>query len=135
MKARTASQSRKRQSMNSSDSRKSRRVGQTRHDASPRVGPTHTTASTSNVFADLGFSPEQAENLRIRSDLMTEAQRLIAGMTQAEAAASLGVSQPRISALARGQIDRFTIDSLVNMLARGGMRTRVTVAKRRRPAA
>jgi predicted XRE-type DNA-binding protein len=87
------------------------------------------------VFTDLGFPPHEAENLKIRSDLMSEIQRLIAGMTQADAAARLGVSQPRISELVRDQIDRFTIDSLVNMLARGGMRMRVSFTKRRRRAA
>lgn len=87
------------------------------------------------MFADLGFPPEEAENLKIRSDLMSELQRLIAGMTQTDAAARLGVSQPRVSELVRDRIDRFTIDSLVNMLAHGGMRMRVLVDKRRPPAA
>jgi predicted XRE-type DNA-binding protein len=95
----------------------------------------HTTPSDGNVFADIGFPPVEAENLKIRSDLMGEIRRLISGMTQTDAASRLGVSQPRVSELVRDQIEMFTIDSLVNMLAHAGMRLRVSVDKRRRPAA
>jgi predicted XRE-type DNA-binding protein len=43
------------------------------------------------------------------------------GMTQEEAARRMGVTQPRISDLVRGKIDRFTIDMLVNMLSHAGI--------------
>lgn len=83
--------------------------------------------SSGNVFADLGFAPEEAENLLIRAELMRalegEIQRR--GLTQTAAAALLGVRQPRISDLMRRKIGRFTNDSLVNMLARLGVRVRV----------
>jgi predicted XRE-type DNA-binding protein len=77
-----------------------------------------------NVFEDLGFDQETAENLRIRADLMMEVERFIQreGLTQAQAAERLGVTQPRISDLVRGKIDRFSIDTLVNMLSRVGVR-------------
>lgn len=80
------------------------------------------TRSSGNVFADLGFDKETAENLRIRADLMIELRDIIKrkGLTQAQAAKLFGVSQPRISDLVRGKIALFTIDMLVNMLARAG---------------
>ena len=135
MKAKaTEKRPRKRQSKRSLAPR-TRRAGQAQDHPSLLAGTTHVTPPGGNVFADLGFPPHEAENLKIRSDLMSEIQRLIAGMTQADAAARLGVSQPRISELVRDQIDRFTIDSLVNMLARAGMRMRVSFTKRRRRAA
>ncbi|MGH7623934.1 MAG: helix-turn-helix domain-containing protein [Gemmatimonadaceae bacterium] len=87
------------------------------------------------MFADLGFAPEEAENLKVRSDLMIALRRAIDGMTQIEAAALLGVSQPRVSELRRGHIDKFTIDTLVNMLARTGVETRISLRKVRQPAA
>jgi len=130
----TEKRPRKRQSKRSLAPR-TRRAGQAQDHPSLLAGTTRVTPPGGNVFAHLGFPPQEAENLKIRSDLMSEIQRLIAGMTQADAAARLGVSQPRISELVRDQIDRFTIDSLVNMLARGGMRMRVSFTKRRRPAA
>jgi predicted XRE-type DNA-binding protein len=85
------------------------------------------------VFADLGFRKDEAEHLLVRSSLMTELLRLIQRrrLTQAAAARLLGVSQPRISDLARGKIDRFSIDALVEMLGRAGQKVVVTV----RPAA
>jgi predicted XRE-type DNA-binding protein len=76
-----------------------------------------------NVFTDLGFKPEQARHLQVRSDLMIELSRFIAahGLTQADAARKFGVSQPRISDLVRGKIDRFSIDTLVAMLGSAGV--------------
>lgn len=88
------------------------------------------TPSTGNVFKDLGFGDEEAEHLRIRSTLMSAICRIIAdqALTQAEAARVFGVSQPRISNLTRGRIDLFSIDTLVDMLARVGSRVEVTIS-------
>jgi len=92
--------------------------------------------SSGNVFADLGFDPEEAEHLRIRSELMIVLSKLIEarGLTQTDAATLFGVSQPRISDLVRGKIDRFSIDTLVAMLGRGGMTVRFSAKPRRRVA-
>lgn len=86
------------------------------------------TRGSGNVFSDLGFGPHEAEHLRIRSELMIKLTRLIQtrGLTQVQAAALLGVSQPRISDLTRGKIDRFSIDSLVAMLGHAGVSVRFT---------
>ena len=48
--------------------------------------------TSTNVFRDLGFSSEEAENLRIRSELMARLSRVIEGhgLTQREAAKLLG---------------------------------------------
>ncbi len=77
-----------------------------------------------NVYLDLGFPPAEAEHLLLRTklmsalgDVMTERQ-----LTQAKAARLFGVSQPRVSDVIRGRIERFTIDALVEMLARAGVR-------------
>ncbi len=86
-----------------------------------------TEKSSGNIFEDLGF--EEAENLRIRADLMLDARRYIEeqDLTQRAAATRLGVSQPRISDLMRGHIEKFTIDTLVNMLSAAGLRVRIAV--------
>ena len=83
-----------------------------------------------NVFQDLGFDPEESENLRVRADLMIELRRLIENKkwTQAAAAKIMGVSQPRISDLVRGKIDKFSIDSLVSMLGSAGVKVRITTS-------
>lgn len=84
-----------------------------------------------NVFADIGFSPEEAHNLLLRSDLMTRVERFVkrTGMTQMQAARALGITQPRLNALLKGKIDQFSLDALVNMLARVGMRVELRVKK------
>ena len=94
--------------------------------------------SSGNVFRDLGFDPEEAESLRLRASLMVEIRRLMETrkITQKAAADLLGVTQPRISDLVRGKVDLFSIDTLVNMLARAGLRVdiRLSGANRGRKA-
>lgn len=92
-------------------------------------GSAHVTRLGGNVFADLGFPAREAENLKMRSRLMAELRDLIANKTQIDAAALLGVSQPRVSDLSRGKIGFFTIDALVNMLAHAGVRLRVSLTR------
>jgi predicted XRE-type DNA-binding protein len=89
------------------------------------------TPSSGNVFADLGFDSEEAEHLRVRSDLMIAVRRIIEerSLTQAQAAELFGVTQPRISNLVRGKIDLFSIDTLVDMLARAGVQVEVVLSK------
>ncbi len=89
----------------------------------------HVTPAGGNIFADLGFVGEEAENLKVRSTLMMEIHRVIEarGLKQRDAARLFGVSQPRISELVHGKIDQFSIDSLVNMLAHAGFTVEVRV--------
>ncbi len=95
-----------------------------------------TRPSSGNVFRDLTFGPEEAENLRLRADLMIQLTKLLQkrALTQAQAARLLGVTQPRISDLTRGKIDRFSIDSLVEMVGHAGARVSLVVKPRRRVA-
>ena len=87
--------------------------------------------STGNVFRDLGFSKEEAENLKIRTNLMIRLSKLIATrrLTQAQAATLFEVTQPRISDLVRGKLDRFSIDTLVAMLSHAGVPVQIVVGR------
>ena len=89
------------------------------------------TRGSGNVFADIGFSSDEAQNLQLRSDLMSRIERFVkrSGMTQTEAARALGVTQPRLNDLLRGKIDKFSLDALVNMLGHAGMRIEMKVKK------
>lgn len=95
--------------------------------------------TSGNVFRDLGFDREEAANLAVRAELMREiAHRIRAEkLTQAKAATRLGFTQPQVSALLRGHIEKFTIDRLVNALARMDrgtiFRLEVVKGKRRDP--
>ena len=92
--------------------------------------------SSGNAYRDLGFSPEEAENLQVRSDLMIHLTKIIEsrGLTQAAAAKLLGVTQPRVSDLMRGKIDRFSIDTLIEMLGHAGVRVSFVLKQRRKVA-
>lgn len=89
----------------------------------------HIHRSSGNVFEDLDFAPEEAVHLRARAELMIALSRLIEerGLTQVQAAELFGVSQPRVSDLVRGKIDRFSIDTLIAMLGAAGVQVEITV--------
>jgi len=86
--------------------------------------------SSGNVFADLGFDAEEATNLKLRSQLMIEVDKALIEkqMTQQAAAKTLGISQPRVSDLIRGKVDKFTIDMLVNILTKLGHKVTMRIA-------
>jgi predicted XRE-type DNA-binding protein len=92
--------------------------------------------SSGDVFRDLGFDEDEAAHLRIRAMLMARARKLIEkrGLTQAAAAQLFGVTQPRVSDLVRGKIELFSIDGLVDMLARARCRVSLVVHEDRRVA-
>ncbi|EEB7409413.1 helix-turn-helix domain-containing protein [Salmonella enterica] len=81
------------------------------------------TQTFDNVFDAICDTPEQAENMKIRARLMTVLNKWIEnqGYSQAEAATVLGVTQPRISELARGKIQVFSVDKLISMMAHAGI--------------
>ena len=92
--------------------------------------------SSGDVFRDLGFDEDEAAHLRIRATLMARVRKLIEkrGLTQTAAAQLFGVTQPRISDLVRGKIELFSIDGLVDMLARARCRVSLVVHEERRVA-
>jgi predicted XRE-type DNA-binding protein len=90
-----------------------------------------------NVFADLGFAPTESSALLFRSDLMLRLTRMIArdSLTRAQAAKRFGVAQSRVALLLKGSINAFTVDQLVNMLARGGVEIEPRFVVRRKRVA
>jgi predicted XRE-type DNA-binding protein len=84
-----------------------------------------------NVFLDLGFSKPEAENLKMRADLMIRIVQFYrkSGLTQASAAKELGLTQPRLNALLKGKIGQFSLDALVNIASRAGLNVRLVVRK------
>jgi len=84
-----------------------------------------------NIFRDLGFSRVEAENLRLRAELMMRIDSFYrgSGMTQAAAAKVLGLTQPRLNALLKGRLAQFSLDALVNIASRAGLNVRIVVRK------
>ncbi|WP_417276026.1 helix-turn-helix domain-containing protein [Castellaniella sp.] len=82
-----------------------------------------------SIWDALEDTQEIAENMKLRSTLMTALRRHIvhAKMSQAEAAKIFGVTQPRVSDLMRGKINVFGLDALVNMAAAAGLHIEMRV--------
>ena len=80
--------------------------------------------SSGNVFLDLGFPPEEAAILQMRSEIMADLRKFIETkkLTQAKAADILGVSQSRVSDLIRGKWEKFSLEMLIALATKAGMR-------------
>ncbi len=83
--------------------------------------------SSGNVFADLGLA-DPDERLA-KADLAIRISELIQGrgLTQTQAAETLGLKQPHVSNLMRGQLDGFSIERLFRLLNRLGQDVRIVV--------
>jgi predicted XRE-type DNA-binding protein len=86
--------------------------------------------SSGNVFTDLGFPPDEAAILQMRADVMSDLREFIKAkkLTQAKAAEVLGVSQSRVSDLTRGKWERFSLEMLIILATRAGMRVSLKIA-------
>jgi predicted XRE-type DNA-binding protein len=91
--------------------------------------PIDVTPSSGNVFADLGLP--DAEELYAKSLLSILIARAIRdrGLTQTDAAALLGTTQPEISELVRGRLSGFSIERLFRFLNALGMNVRIHVTE------
>jgi len=86
--------------------------------------------SSGNTFLDLGFSPEEAAILQMRADLMARLRKTIKAkkLTQARAAKLLGVSQSRVSDLVTGKWEKFSLEMLITLATRAGLRVTLKTA-------
>lgn len=82
-----------------------------------------------SVWDAIEDTPAEAAHMRMRSELMMALKDRIEaqGWTQAEAARVMAVTQPRISDLTRGKIERFGLDALVAMATAAGLAVEVRV--------
>lgn len=83
-----------------------------------------TTNRFASVWDAIEDTREEAENMKVRSQLMMQLKNHItkSGLNQGDAAKVFGITQPRVSDLMRGKINLFGIDALVNMAAKAGLR-------------
>jgi predicted XRE-type DNA-binding protein len=87
------------------------------------------TKGSSNIFEDLGFDVQASQNLLLRSQTMIALAHWFkaSGLTQAAAAKTLGITQPRFNQLLKGKIDIFSLDALVNMATNAGMHVGLSI--------
>ncbi len=76
-----------------------------------------------SVWDALEDSPAEAANMRLRSELIIAVKQAVAGwgLTQAEAARRLDVTQPRLNDLLRGRIGKFSLNTLILLAKRAGL--------------
>jgi predicted XRE-type DNA-binding protein len=84
-----------------------------------------------NVFADLGLP--DADKLKIKSGLVIEITKAIRklGLTQVEAASRMGISQPKVSAMLRGDFTNLSERKLMDCLNRLGYDIEIKVKRAR----
>ncbi|HTJ64682.1 MAG TPA: XRE family transcriptional regulator [Alphaproteobacteria bacterium] len=82
-----------------------------------------------SVWESLTDTPEEAANMTMRSQLLLAVGDAVNGwaLSQAQAAARLGITQPRLNDLLRGRIGKFSLDALVNLSARAGLTIQLDV--------
>jgi predicted XRE-type DNA-binding protein len=96
----------------------------------PRLSDNRRIKSSGNVFIDLGFEPAEARIMALRAEVMIRLEQHLKaqGWTQAEAAKRLGVTQPRVSRLIRGRWEDFSLDMLLTLAVRAGLKPEVRLA-------
>ena len=87
-----------------------------------------STKSSGNVFADIGV-PDAEEHLA-KADLVLGIASIIRakGLSQSQAAKLIGIAQPDVSRLMRGNFDGFSYERLFNLLNALGENVRIVVS-------
>jgi predicted XRE-type DNA-binding protein len=91
------------------------------------------TRSFANVWDAIEDSPEDAATMTMRSNIMIAITDTVRSWntTQAQAARRLGITQPRLNDLLHGKINKFSLDALMTLATRAGLKVKIDV----RPAA
>ena len=85
-----------------------------------------------NVFEQIGFSPEEAASLKMKSELHSQIVKVIKkrGYTQADLQKRLDESQPRISDLMTGKISKFSFETFITYAEALGLHPQILVEAR-----
>ena len=83
-----------------------------------------------SIWDALEDDPVRQENFKLRSELMITISETIKerGMRQRDVAELLHITQPRVSALLKGKLDEFRLDTLVDLAHRLGLHVSINVA-------
>ena len=87
------------------------------------------TRTFTNVWDALEDSPEEAATMTMRSNVMIAIKDQVSSWntTQAQAARRLGITQPRLNDRLQGKINKFSLDTLMTLATRAGLKVRVNV--------
>lgn len=91
------------------------------------IEPVEVYESSGNVFADLGLPNAEERHAKAMISRLIAKAIEARGLTQVEAAELLDTTQPKVSAVVRGQLAGFSMDRLFRFLTALGMNVRVDV--------
>jgi predicted XRE-type DNA-binding protein len=93
----------------------------------PKAHGSRVTRGSGNVFDDLGFPG--AEDHLAKAELVSELKQIIdrEGWTQAQAARIMGMAQPDVSRLLRGQFSNYSVERIMRFLRAAGCELEITV--------
>ncbi len=96
----------------------------------PRLVDIRRIRGSGNVFLDLGFDAAEAKVLALRGEVLIRLEQHLKsqGWTQTESARRLGITQPRVSRLMKGQWQDFSLDMLLTLAARAGLKAELSLA-------
>jgi predicted XRE-type DNA-binding protein len=92
-------------------------------------GPRHVTPAGRSVLYDL-FPEAEADELVMRSTLLRGLEQWLkqSGLNLTQAATLLGITQARVSDIKRGKLVQFSLDMLVRLASRAGLKPRLKLA-------
>jgi predicted XRE-type DNA-binding protein len=87
------------------------------------------TPGSSNVFEDIGFPAQEADELACKAQLVRNLRKAIErrGLTQVQAAELCGTDQPTISKVLRGGLHLVSTDRLFAWFVRLGVAIRISM--------
>ena len=85
--------------------------------------------SFDNVWDALEDTAAEAASMTMRASLLIAVDQRVRSwnITQAVAARRLGVTQPRLNDLLRGKVDKFSLDTLIDLATRAGLSVRIGI--------
>jgi predicted XRE-type DNA-binding protein len=88
--------------------------------------------SFGNVWEALENTPAEAASMTMRSDLLIAIEQQVRAwkLTQAAAAKRLSITRPRLNDLRRGKLDKFSLDTLIDLAEKAGVKVRMQITKR-----
>jgi predicted XRE-type DNA-binding protein len=84
-----------------------------------------------DVLDDLGFSPAEALELKVKAEIYYELLEYIKeqGFTQQELGALLGIHQPDVSYLLNGRVSKFSVGKLIKFAGKLNLGTEVKITR------
>jgi predicted XRE-type DNA-binding protein len=96
-----------------------------------KVSTTKVTRSSGNIFADIGLANASEHELKARIVLTLDRTIRAMGLTQSAAAKRIGIAQPDLSKIIRGNFSGFSLERLLGAVTKLGNDVEIKIKTRR----